>query len=533
MDTIADKVVQRANTMESDRSMHVSVWLKCLNYSYPLLANGFYGTSITAQDGLSKMGELNDSTTTESVRVFTSHLVDGMVPSNQVWFGLSVPGASDDDKQWLSEAAKTIWRNIHTANFDSTAYESCLMAICAGWFVMYAEEGENGGYHFEQWPIPECYVASSKPGGKVDIIYRRFQYTAEQAMEKYGDALSDEVKDLIEKGKQNEKVEFVHAIYPRRLSVSNPRLAKNLPFASVHVEYKTKKLLKESGFHEFPCAVPRYNLIPGTPYAVGPVFEAIADSATLNKIKEMEMANMDMAIGGLWVAEDDGVINPRAIKIGPRRVIVANSVDSIKPLQPSTNFQVAFMSEEKLQAQIRKILLADILPPLEGQPRTAAEIHMRMQYIRQMLGPVFGRLQAEWLQTLIERCFGIAFRAGVLGQPPSSLANKVMSVKYESPLARAQKMADVNAIDQYVAGLVQASAVDPSVMDNVNLDKAARYRGEALGVPTEIIPTTDEIKEKRANREQAQQQMQQEQLGMNIAQEAGTAAAKKLITGGA
>lgn len=529
-DSVAEKIAKRCAELESQRAPHVEVWRKCFNYSYPLLGSGFWGETLTASDGLSALGRLNDSTTTESVRVFASHIIDGMVPSNQLWFGLTVPDASDDEKAALSRAAKIIWRNIHSANFDSTAFECALLAVCAGWFVMYIDEAEHGGFHFEQWPIGECFISSSRAGGKVDTIYRKFRYTAQQALTKYGSAVSDNVKNLVINGKGHEFVEFVHAIEPRKLAVSGARLAKNMPFASVTVELKTKTLVKESGYHEFPCAIPRFNLIPASSYAVGPVFDALPDAATVNKIKELELANMDMAVGGLWVAEDDGVINPRALKIGPRRVIVANSVDSIKPLQPSTNFQVAFVSEEKIQTQIRKILLADILPPLEGQPRTAAEIQMRMQYIRQMLGPVFGRMQAEWLQSTIERCFGISYRAGVI-HLPDSLTDRIMSVTYESPLARAQKMAEVTAIDQYVAGLVQASAVDPSVMDLVDLDRAARFRGEALGVPSEIIPTSDMVKERRAQREQTKQQMQQEQLGMNIAQEAGTAAAKKIISG--
>lgn len=528
------QITKRLASLATERDQHVDVWRRCYQYTYPLRASGFFGETLSAQDGLTKQGELNDSTATESVRVLVSHMMEGMTPSSALWFGLDVGEESDEEKRWLAAAAKIIWSNITVSNFDSVAFEGLIDAVCAGWFALYIDEANGGGYHFEQWPLAECYVSSSRPSAPIDTIYRKFKLTAIQAVTEYGaDAVSDDIRKAIEDGKESERFEFIHAIYPRKNYAVNARMAKNMPFASVHVECKTKNVLKESGYHEFPVVVPRWMLLPGSQYAVGPVFEALPDAATVNKVKEFDLINMDMAVGGLWIAEDDGVLNPRSIKIGPRRVIVANSVDSMKPLQPATNFNVAFMQEDRIQSQIRKLLLADILPPLEGMPKTAAEIHMRMGYIRQMMGPVFARLQSEYLQPLVERCFGIAYRAGILGRPPQSLGNRTFRVKYESPLARAQKLSEVSAIDDYVMGLVNLAATtgDMSVMDNVDVDKAARYRADALGVPADLVPSVDDMNEKRQARQQAMQQAQQEQIGANVQQEAGIAAAKRMVGG--
>lgn len=494
---------------------------------------GFHGDDlVTADQALSKLAELTDSTTTESVRIFAAHLMDGMTPANALWFDLDVGDESDAEKRYLSKVARFLWENIHNSNFDSVGYESIIDAIVAGWFVMYVEEAEGGGFHFSQWPINECFVASSKPGARIDSIYRKFKLTAEQAVSEYGkENVSKDIRNAIAKGKGQEKFEFIHAIYPRELYAVGAKLAKNLPFESIHVECKSKKVLREGGYHEFPCVVPRWMLIPGSAYAVGPVFDALPDAATINKLKEMEFANLDMAVAGMWIAEDDGVLNPRSITIGARKVIVANSIDSMKELRSSADFRVSFMAEDRIQAQIRKILMADVLPPLEDNGRTATEFHIRMQWLRQMLGPVFGRLQSEYLQPLIERCFGIAFRAGVLGNPPQSLRGRKFNVKYVSPLARAQKMTEVSAIDNYYAGIVEAAQIDPDVIDNIDTDKATRFRGEALGVPADIIPPMDEVKKRRAARQQAQQQAQAQEIALNAADEAATTAARQVAGG--
>jgi hypothetical protein len=261
---------------------------------------------------------------------------------------------------------------------------------------------------------------------------------------------------------------------------------------------------------------------------VGPVMDALPDARTLNELCKMDLAAGDLAIAGMWIAEDDGVLNPRSVKVGPRKIIVANSVDSMKPLQSGSNFQYAETKIARLQASIRKILMADQLQAQDGPAMTATEVHVRVALIRQLLGPVYGRLQAEYLQPLITRCFGIAYRAGVLGQPPQSLAGRNYSIRYISPLARSQKLEEVTAIDQYVAGAMAAAAVDPSVMDNVDLDEAQRIRGDALGVPSAVIRSKADVSARREQRAADAQAAQQQEQQAAMQQQAVQAATKQM-----
>lgn len=158
---------------------------------------------------------------------------------------------------------------------------------------------------------------------------------------------------------------------------------------------------------------------------------------------------------------------------------------------------------------------------------TATEVHVRVALIRQLLGPVYGRLQAEYLQPLVTRCFGIAYRAGVLGQAPESLAGRNYSIRYVSPLARSQKLEEVTAIDQFVAGAVQAATIDPTIMDNVDLDEAQRIRGEALGVPSAVIRSKADVAALREEREQRQQEALEQQQAAAMQQQVVQAATKQ------
>ncbi|MFV9067731.1 portal protein [Serratia fonticola] len=528
MDEIANRLIKRVDTLKAARQSHESVWRECYDFTYPLRGSGFSTQVLDAQSAKSKVAKLLDGTATDSARMLASALMSGMTPANAQWLSLDSESLPDDAKAWLSTCASLIWENIHSSNFDAEGYEANLDVVCAGWFALYIEENqEEGGYSFQQWPLAQVFVASTRSDGIIDTVFRCYQLTAAQAVKKFGDKEVSEKIRKAAKDKPDDKFDFLHAIFPRDNYVVNARLAKNMRFASYNIEVTGKKVVRESGYHEFPVCVPRWMKIPGTSYGIGPTYDALPDCKELNETKRMEKAAQDLAISGMWIAEDDGVLNPRTVKVGPRKIIVANSVDSMKPLLTGADFNVAFTAEQRLQAAIRKIMMADQLQPQDGPAMTATEVHVRVALIRQLLGPVYGRFQAEYLQPLVVRCFGLAFRAGVFPEPPESMNAANFNVKYISPLARAQKLEDVTAIQQLAASVGQLVAIYPDVKDNVDSDEAVRVMSEGLGVPAKVLRSSADVSSMRDERAKAQQQQAQQALMMQAGQQAASAAGQE------
>lgn len=517
------KIVKRLDALKSKRSHLETDWRDCFDMTFPERGSGLLGDVIDSTQARSRTASRLDSTGTDSARILASALMSGMTPANSRWFALDVGDESDEERKWLDAAADTIWENIHAANFDAAAFECMLDVVPVGWCVLFTDINRmaGGGYSFEQWPISECYIASTRQDGRVDTVYRKYAMSAIQAAETFGiDNLSDKVRDRVQ-NKPDDMVQFVRVIEPRKSYADGAKLSRNLPFASCDVEVDGKHMVREQGFEEFPCSVPRWTIIPQSHYAVGPAFHALPDMLELNELVRMEKAAADLAVSGMWIAEDDGVLNPRTIKVGPRKIIVANSVDSMKELKSGADFNVAFTIKAQLQAQIRKVFMADQLQPQDGPAMTATEVHVRVNMIRQLLGPVYGRLQSEWLQTLIERCFGLAFRAGVLGQPPQSLGGRDFHVRYISPLARAQRMEDVNAMDRIEQGLMQKAEMRPETLDVYDWDAAEELRGQYLGVPGKLMRTDKELVAIRKQRSDAQAQQQQQEQQAQMMQAVG------------
>jgi hypothetical protein len=485
---------------------------QCYQYSHPIRGVEFgAGNDITpevAQQQAAQMqAGLNDSTVTDSANILASTLVSGMTPANSLWFGFGAgDDASGEVKAWLDGEATEIHKGIHSSNYDSAGFEAMLDVVDAGWCALYIEEGEETDYMFETWPLASCWFATTKKGGLVDTVIRQFTLTAQQAVREYGSRCPEKIVEAVAKNPY-QRFPFLQYIAPKSLEKGKPKATKDalLPFDSFHVCTTTKRIVRSGGYAEFPVAVPRWLKLPNSVYAQGPVSFVLPDAKTLNEVERLSLANGDMQISGMWGAVDDGVLNPKTVRIGPKKIIMMKSKDSFFPINPPGKMEFGSIKGEEKRSTIRRMMMADQLGPLneQGPARTATEWHYRVNLLRQLLGPMFGRMQSEFLQTVVFRCFYIKLRKDIKNKkfPPEPLRQQPLRLRYISPLARAQQMEDVAAMDRFEMGLLDKSKVRAETMDVYDWDAAERKRGELLGVPQSLILTPEKIKELRKVRE--------------------------------
>lgn len=522
MNKDAQKFCRRLGQLRLERVMYESHWSECYKFGAPERQQNFSSTTDNKGQRENERADLYDSTAADSVQVLTSMIMSGVTPANAIWFKAQPDGIDDlseltEGERWLEDVCQFIWRNIHAANFDSESYETVTDVVTAGWGILYTDidRKAGGGYVFESWHPGNCFVASTRADGQIDTIYREHEMTAEAMLNEYGEANCHYQVVQMARSAPDTRYKILHVIEPRK-QIGAGQINTAMPFGSYHIDTANSQIMKESGFHEFPCAVPRLRRLPNSVYGAGQMSVALPDAKTANELMKNTVRAADLQIGGMWIAEDDGVLNPHTVRIGPRKVIIANSVDSMKRLDDGTSFQISEFLLTNLQASIRKKLMADQLPPVGTQQMTATEIHTRVELIRQMLGPMYGRLQVEYLISILDRCFGLALRAGALGQPPQELWGRNLSFKFVSPFALAQRMAEVIATEQFVASVGQMAAVEPTILDNVDFDAVAVITGTGRGVPQTIMRTSDEVAQLRQARQKAKEQQaaQQQQAAM-------------------
>lgn len=490
----------------------------CFDYTYPIMGAGLQGTSTEStsviQDATgAKVVKNYDSTAAESCRLLASAIIAGFTPANSQWFLMQVLGRRTATAQlaghrWLDETAKSIWQAIHDGNYDSVGMQVFLTWAIGGWSPMYVDQDEDGGIRCESWPMAECTLGQSRKDGPADIVRRKFKMSARQAAEQYGYANLPTSVQSDFKSDPDKQSEYLWIIQPRLDGIVGAKTGKAMPIASVTIECSSKKIVRESGYREHPVMVPRWLPLPNSAYAVGPMYEALADTKTLNQLVQFVLMNAELAVAGMWIAEDDGVLNPRTIKIGPRKVVVANSVDSMKPLSPAAKFDVAFVMKEGLETKIRRMLLADQLQLPNNDRMTATEIEARLSQLRNMLAPILGRLQSEFLQPFIARVFSLLLHSGQIEPPPPEIvAGGTINIRYVSPLARQQRAVEVQTIDRFESDLLQTAegTQDPSIMDIYDWEAGKREKALLSGLPLKLLRTNAQVKTIRdaRNRQQA------------------------------
>jgi hypothetical protein len=150
--------------------------------------------------------------------------------------------------------------------------------------------------------------------------------------------------------------------------------------------------------------------------------------------------------------------------------------------------------------------------------------------MQRLLGPTLGRFQSEFLNPLIERVFGIMYRAGALMPEPDIIKGSKIDVEYLGPLARSQRMEEAVSIERLYQLAMNVAQVDPAIMDNINHDEAIRLRGNLLGVPKTVLRGKDEVEEMRNARAEQQQMaaMAQEQQAQAQAMKTQAEASKTM-----
>ena len=147
---------------------------------------------------------------------------------------------------------------------------------------------------------------------------------------------------------------------------------------------------------------------------------------------------------------------------------------------------------------------------------TAVEWDLRKSESLVMLGPVLERIDNEVLKPIIERVFAIANRTGILPPAPSEVQGQMMNIEFVSMLAQAQKAtasAGIERLFQLAGGLV---GVDPSVMDNIDVDEALDQYSYLLNNSPKIIRSPEELQAIRQQRAQQQQAAQQADIAQKL-----------------
>ena len=513
-----DQIIKRLNRLESQKSTWEDHWQEILDYVMPRKAE----VTVDYERGQKRTEKLFDSTAIHANTLLAASLQGTLTSASLPWFHLRARNENlNNDRAvqvWLEDCRNRMLKAFNGSNFNTEVHEFYLDICSTGTACIETEETDTG-FTFRTLHITEYFISEDR-NGKIDTLFRKFEYTARQAMQKFGkDVLSDKIKEAFDNN-PDKKFTFVHVVMPAKEYHGGYKT--KLPYLSLYIEKDTKNLVKEGGYNEMPYLVTRWSKASGETYGRSPAYNALPDIKTLNKAVELGLKAWAKAIDPPLLVEDDGVIG--RVKTSPAGLTVVRRDGAIKPLNTNARFDVSDMRENELRNAIKQAFFSDQLELQQGPQMTATEVQVRYELMQRLLGPTLGRFQTEFLNPLIERCFNILDRQGLLAPAPDSVAGTSIDIEYVGPLARSQRMEEATAVERLYEMAAQLAQVAPQIMDNIDHDAAIRSRAELLGVPKNIMRGIDEVQQQRQQQAEQQAQMQQMQQAQMAAQSVGQAA---------
>lgn len=465
--------------------------------------------------------DIFDTTAIRARERLAAGMYNWMAPPEQRWFELQPSdkelAKNDEVKSFFAEATRIVAEALANSNWPSILIETLNNLACGMDGVIYCEDSDDQDLlTFRCYPIESvCYAESSK--GKVDTIFVELTMTARQMLQQFEEKQLPEkvVTDAKDPRLCDAEYKLLHAVFPRHDRDIKMLDARNMPFADIYIDLKTKSIISEGGFMENPFAVCRFSKASNEQYGRGPGINLIADIRMLNRMRQAYIIGRERQSDPSYMAPDGSIIKfdktPGSLNFYKPDM----SGDKLAQLPHNADLSSLYRDIKDERNEIKMGFFWDIFDPLGDMKNiTATEAEIRNEGKMIPFAPIAGNLHSELFSVIIHRVFALLARRGKLPEMPEALAEDGRyKIDFVSKIARSLKKLEAMGWLQTEASLANIFSLKPDVADNFELDEVARQIALTNGVNPEMLIDVKTRDEARAARAQAaQQQMAAEQL---------------------
>ena len=523
---------------KNERSEWEAEWRSVSEFLLP--GRGIYQTLSKPRKRKLTAPKVVNNIAEEALYVLTSGMHGGLTSPSMPWFSLTWADKRllqvEPLKQWLEECERLMHAALHNSEFYSKI-NSFYTELCGfGTGCLYVGEDtddEFTAFRFELLTAGE-YAFTLDSKGQVATFYRTIFKTPAQVVEMFPKTASAELKRIVTErrsGMHRADCVLLEVVYKQKYQDKKYtrkiyELSSVGGLQSTHSRSYNQQPLSVEGFYEFPYKAARWDTIGSDVYGIGPGSRALPH---IKRLQEMEKAFL--------MATHKAVDPPLNIPARMRGKInslpggqnfYTNPSEVVSELyQGRFEYQGVTMNIERVEQRIQRVFYNDIFLTASRDPNAspykATEVMAREQEKMLRLGPVIERLQFEFLQPLVERCFNIMVRKELF--PPLSPELAQLASDYQihivSPLATAQRAVALQGINSFMAFIGQAAQFDQTILDNIDVDEAAREHATISGVRLGILRTKEAVQTIRQQRQQMQQAEMARQQQLEEAQVGG------------
>ncbi|KQN09813.1 phage tail protein [Sphingobium sp. Leaf26] len=515
--------------MKSIRSDYEAEWKEIARFCQPARSR-FMNADTNKTARRARNAKLYDEYAIGSYRTLANGMTSGLSSPSRPWKKLSTfDDALMDEPEvrfWLSEVDRRMDAFFAKTNFYGAAKTGYHELGLFGTEACVMTEHAQLGMVCHPLTAGEYWISMSD-AMVPDTLYRRCPMTARQAVQSFGNSVSQVVRNAYDRSDKEYLVDVFQAIEP------NPDWQPGNPFSrrfrSVYWDEKDQAdtVLRVSGYHDQPFWAPRWDLTGSDCYGYSPAMEGLAS------IRELQMQNKRENEAIDAIVKPEKVTKPGLKLTGqPGNIVSAADVDKDSVMVP---YQMPWQALEQIANKIGRLYqkidatsYADLfmaITNMQGiQPRNIEEIAARNEEKLTQLGPTIERVNNEKLAVAIDRVFGIMSRGNLLPPVPQSMMGESeIKVEFVSILTQMQRMVGLGQIERTASFVGNLAGVFPEAADKLNTDEMIDEYADRAGTPPKLIRTNEEVLKLRQTRAQQQNQQRMAEMMPAVQQGADTA----------
>lgn len=489
---------KRYNSAKYVADLWIPLIQACFFYAVPF-RNRYYLPGKEFQ-GTAQNTRVYDTTAVEGVKTFVSKMHDTMTPPQVQWGFLEVDNSMVDDPEdenniiLLQEAQmildaymRKLFTYIHASNFDVVINE-CYFDLSIGTAALVINQ------HTDEKP----FLCTSIPMDKLAIE----------------EAVNGNIESWFRTW-QNLKICDLHTRWPGIVMTPNLSMLlvadadatiknvyegvayfSNQKHKYCYAVWADNELLYEQWLDSNPGIIWRFQKTNNETWGRGPVMEALPSMISLNEMARVELASANLNTFRPYMGFSDSIFNPHTFRLEPFTIIPIAPIPNggqvpLIPLPNSSDPNFAQMTMMDLRMQIKALLFAE--QPQDSrsvQPQTAYELSIKQQTLAEKIGPLFSRMQQEFLHPVYKRFAYILHTMGKLPYP--KIGNIPIIFKYKSPLALAKGRGDVERFTQYIQ-ILQGTMTPEAAQVYINPKTTPYMLAELLQVDERFLNKPEDV----------------------------------------
>lgn len=440
----------------------------------------FQGALTTTGGRPAAKPQVYDSTALMAAEQLAAGLFSALTNPATPWFHLEA-----EDQQWADavEAAMNAAFNAGGGAFYTALPDLFRDLVCFGTAILAIKPGPR--FFVRRL---EDVVLEDDGEGDIARVFRRFKLRAPAALRRFGPQTPDELRRAAERGDGQSFGTFIEVT--ERLQ--NPGSGRDLLSPTVQmtvIDAHTGRTMESRQRSAAGELVLRWSTANGGPYGDSPAMLTLPDVKTLNAMCKASLLAAQKAVDPpILSAHEHGM---RGLKTHPGAVIYggldASGRRLYQPFMDGANPGLSLEMEQQRRVQIREAFFGPLLVAAHAPGETATAFLGRQEEKARLLAPYLARLQSEFLEPLVQRTFGLLYRAGALPRyTGASLHPEVPRVRLVSPLAQAQRLSEAARHLRLLDGVSGLGVEREALVDTPLL---ARTILQQAGLPSQFIRT--------------------------------------------